>query len=176
MDTQPAPVLQTDRLRLRRPEESDLPRIAELANDIDVARMTTRMPHPYAFKDAVEFYVRIQDHDSARERVFLVEDRQAGPAGMLGFHPNEEGRCEIGYWLGRPFWGRGLATEAAEAALAWAGEGWGRRYLTAGHFADNPRSGEVLCKTGFLYTGEVVKRRSLARAAEADTRMMVWLA
>ena len=82
----------------------------------------------------------------------------------------------MGYWLGRPYWGQGLATEAASAALVWAGEGWRRRYLMAGHFADNPASGQVLCKTGFLYTGEVVPRHSLARGEAAPTRMMVWLA
>ena len=83
---------------------------------------------------------------------------------------------EIGYWLGRPHWGQGYMTEAVDAGLVWAGQGWGRRYLLAGHFADNPASGQVLVKTGFLYTGEVVPRFSLARGEEAPTRMMVWLA
>jgi RimJ/RimL family protein N-acetyltransferase len=83
---------------------------------------------------------------------------------------------EIGYWLGRPFWGRGYMTEAVDAALLWAGDGWGRRYLLAGHFADNPASGQVLVKAGFLYTGDVVPRFSMARGEEAPTRMMVWLA
>jgi len=46
----------------------------------------------------------------------------------------------------------------------------------SGHFADNPASGRVLEKAGFLYTGEVQSRRSTARGAAAPTRMMVWLA
>ena len=46
----------------------------------------------------------------------------------------------------------------------------------AGHFSDNPASGQVLCKLGFLYTGEVKLMASTARGAEVPARMMVWLA
>ncbi len=67
-------------------------------------------------------------------------------------------------------------TEAVRAVLVWAHSVWGRRYLVAGHFADNPASGRVLTKAGFLYTGDVGQRRSLARGEDVDMRMMVWLA
>ncbi|WP_300579259.1 GNAT family N-acetyltransferase [Phenylobacterium sp.] len=170
------PVISTARLRLRAPKAEDAPRIADLANDPGVARMTTRMPHPYGLSDAEAFLQACEDRDMAREHIFALEHGEAGLVGMLGFHPDDEGRVELGYWLGRPYWGRGLATEAAGAALGWAGESWRRRYLMAGHFADNLASGQVLCKTGFLYTGEVVPRHSLARGEAAPTRMMVWLA
>jgi len=53
---------------------------------------------------------------------------------------------------------------------------FGVRAVIAGHFADNAASGRVLEKCGFLYTGEVRQRFSLARGEEAATRMMVWLA
>jgi RimJ/RimL family protein N-acetyltransferase len=46
----------------------------------------------------------------------------------------------------------------------------------ASHFTDNPASGRVLSKAGFLYTGEVRELRSVARAAEAPARMMVCMA
>ncbi len=170
------PALKTPRLKLRAPKAADAPGIAVLANDPDVARMTTRMPHPYGPADAEAFLGACAGHDPRRERVFAIERSDGQLVGMLGFHPNPAGRTEIGYWLGRPYWGQGLATEAAEAALDWARLGWGRRYLLAGHFADNPASGQVLCKTGFLYTGDVEPRHSLARGEVAATRMMVWLA
>ena len=48
--------------------------------------------------------------------------------------------------------------------------------MVAGHFADNPASGQVLCKAGFLYTGEVALKASRARGHAVPTRMMVWLA
>ncbi len=168
--------LSTPRLRLRTPEAADARNIAVLANDPDVARMTTRMPHPYSPADAEMFLKACAEHDPRRERVFAIEQANGVLVGMMGFHPNPAGRTEIGYWLGRPYWGQGLATEAALAALAWAERDWGRRYVLAGHFADNPASGQVLCKTGFLYTGDVEPRHSLARGDVAATRMMVWLA
>ena len=138
--------------------------------------MTTRMPHPYGLSDAEDFLGRCGRKDAARERVFALEREGEGLIGMLGFHPDAAGRTEMGYWLGRPYWGQGLATEAADAALVWASEGWRRRYVMAGHFVDNPAAGNVLCKTGCLYTGDVVPRHSLARGEPAPTRMMVWLA
>ncbi|MDP1618946.1 GNAT family N-acetyltransferase [Phenylobacterium sp.] len=170
------PVISTARLRLRAPTLEDAPRIAALANDPGVARMTTRMPHPYGLSDAEAFLQACERRDVAKEHIFALDHDDEGLVGMLGFHPDDDGRVELGYWLGRPYWGQGLATEAASGALVWAGEGWRRRYLVAGHFADNPASGQVLCKTGFLYTGEVLPRHSLARGETAATRMMVWLA
>jgi len=148
------PRLQTRRLTLRGPRLGDAPRMAQLANDYDIARMTTRIPHPFAVEDAADFIGRMEGRDPAREAVFAIESKDEGLLGVLGLHPTSVG-TEIGYWLGRPFWGLGYATEAADAALAWAGGAWGRRYIVSGHFADNPASGQVLIKAGFLYTGEV---------------------
>ena len=96
------------------------------------------------------------------DHIGLFEDGDVGP--------------EVGYWIGRPFWGRGYATEALEAGLVWASRKWKRRALVAGHFSDNPASGRVLEKAGFLYTGEVRTGFSRARGADAQTRRMVWLA
>jgi len=174
--TLPSPVLSTPRLTLRSPVEADAPRIAALAGDVDVARMTTSIPHPLDLEDAEGFLSRMARRDPAREALFAVEVAGEGFAGLLGFHPNDTGAVEVGYWLGRPYWGRGYMTEALEAGLAWAGDAWGRRYILAGHFADNPASGQVLIKAGFLYTGDVLPRFSMARGEEAATRMMVWLA
>ena len=83
----------------------------------------------------------------------------------------------MGYWIGRPYWGQGYATEAAAGAVGWAGADAGASgWVVAGHFADNPASGRVLEKAGFLYTGVVAPQFSKARGAVAPTRMMVWLA
>lgn len=169
------PILNTSRLTLRAPRCEDAPRMARLANDYDIAKMTSRIPHPFAVGQAEDFIARMERRDRDREAVFAIENKDDGLLGVLGLHPSPAG-AEIGYWLGRPFWGRGYATEAASAALAWARADWGRRFVVAGHFADNSASGQVLIKAGFLYTGEVVDRFSLARGEEAPTRMMVWLA
>ena len=170
------PVLSTPRLTLRAPRATDAPRLAALVDDIDIARMTTGIPHPYPADAAEGFIERRVGADRGREAFFALDIPGEGFAGAVGFDPSPVGGTEIGYWLGRPYWGRGLMTEAVSTALAWAGDVWGRRYILAGHFADNPASGRVLVKAGFLYTGEVVPRFSVARGEDAPTRMMVWLA
>ena len=171
-----SPVLSTERLSLRPLKSCDAVRMALLADDADVGRMTTQMPWPYGVADAERFLRRAMLNDARREAVFAIDLPKLGLIGLLGFHPSDLGRAELGYWLGRPYWGQGFATEAVRAALAWARDAWGRRMVIAGHFADNEASGQVLCKAGFLYTGEVQRRWSLARTEVVDTRMMVWLA
>ena len=180
-DPESYPEIECEGLHLRAPRLGDAGRIADLANDFDIARMTTNLPYPYRTSDAEAFFARMDAADRAREAVFLIEDKAAGPVGMIGFHVADSAQAsvlgpEIGYWVGRPFWGRGVATRAAKGALAWASQTWRRKVVVSGHFADNPASGRVLEKAGFLYTGEVQPRRSVARGAIAPTRMMVWLA
>ena len=171
-----SPRIETRRLALRAPDFADAGRIAGLANDLDIARMTTRLPHPYLRGDAEAFLARMAALDYAREAVFVIEQEDEGPIGVVGLHRTASFAPEIGYWLGRPYWGRGFATEAASAVLAWAKTAWRQRAVISGHFADNPASGRVLEKAGFLYTGVIEPRHSVARGAPARTRMMVWLA
>jgi RimJ/RimL family protein N-acetyltransferase len=171
-----SPRLETRRLLLRAPEPRDAGRIAELAADWDVVRMTGRMPHPYSLDDAERFVADAIAYDPRRDNAFLIEVEREGVVGMLSFFHSGELLPEVGYWIGKPFWGRGIATEALEAAMDWAKRKWKKRAVVAGHFSDNPASGRVLDKAGFLYTGEVKQRPSLARGEAATTRMMVWLA
>lgn len=170
------PVIETRRLTLRAPQRRDAARIAELAGDFDIVRMTSRMPWPYGRKDAEAFVERCQDRDPRREATFVIEVAGEGVAGCLGFFTPPRDPLEVGYWLGRPWWGRGLATEALRGALVWASREWGKRMVSAGHFADNPASARVLVKSGFLYTGVIQPRPCAARGEPADTRLMVWLA
>lgn len=170
------PTLSTERLLLRGPVNADAERIRELAGDLQVAAMTTAMPHPYAPADAERWLLRSRGLDWGREAEFVIEHRHFGMVGGLGFRAGANERPELGCWLGRPFWNRGYATEACRAALDWARRCWRKKLVTAGHFADNPASGQVLCKAGFLYTGDVELRWSQARQGPVRTRLMVWLA
>ena len=171
------PRIGTERLVLRPPQPDDAVYIAELANDPDVARMTTRIPYPYRLADAQAFIARQASVDTLEDQPLLIEHREFGPVGMTGFHREPGVRLlEIGYWLGRTFRGRGLATEAVAGALGWAGGALGRRAVLSSHFVDNAASARVLEKAGFLYTGEIKPRFSYGRGGEVATRMMVWLA
>lgn len=164
------------RLRLRRPAAKDVRAITRLAADYAISSMTTRMPFPYAENDAQAFVQLVGRQDRQRESTFVIEHPDEGVVGALGFHLPSAQPLEMGYWIGKPFWGRGYASEAADAALSWLKTDWRRRMVVAGHFADNAASARVLIKTGFLYTGEVQKRHSRARGRSEPTRMMVWLA
>ena len=172
-----SPVVATERLILRGAVRSDAAAIAGFANDLQVARMTTSMPHPYALADGAEWVARGMTCDWERNADFVIEHRHLGVVGMLSFSHDRGPRAEIGYGLDRRYWNRGYATEAVRGALRWVKRDWRRNVVVAGHFADNPASGQVLCKAGFLYTGDVEFRPSVARGGEAvATRMMVWLA
>ena len=171
-----SPVVETRRLVLRAPGAQDVTRIAALANDPEIARMTCHMPHPFGVGDAEDFVLAVAGQDPKRASTFVIEHEDMGAVGVIGLFEGQDLAPEAGYWIGRDFWGRGFATEALEGALVWASRRWKRRALMSGHFSDNPASGRVLEKAGFLYTGETRRAFSRARAAEADTRMMVWLA
>ena len=103
---------------------------------------------------------------------FDIEHRQFGAIGRLDFHEAAPRRPELDVWLEGPFRGRGSGTEAMTAGLRWASQAWRRGAVWSGHAANDPAAGQALCKAGFLYTGDVVRRAEAA----APTRMMVWLA
>ncbi|MDO1559147.1 GNAT family N-acetyltransferase [Brevundimonas sp. 2R-24] len=174
---EPQRQFETRRLRLRPLLPQDAPVMAAFLADAGVARMTCSVPHPFTLADADAFIAAAAAGDPRRQARFAIEHEDHGLVGGVGFtHPDGDAAPEVGYWIGRPFWGRGFATEALEGALAWARRRWGRRAVMAGHFADNPASGRVLEKAGFLYTGERHRLLSRARGEAAEARMMVWLA
>ncbi len=171
------PVVATERLILRGPMKTDAVAIAHLLNDINVAGMTAQIPHPYGMSDAETWLKDACRCDFVETADFVIEHRNFGLVGGLSFMRSANGRPELGYWIGRPYWNRGYATEAVRGAMKWARRDWRRNVVVAGHFADNPASGQVLCKAGFLYTGDVEMKESRARGRnDVPTRMMVWLA
>jgi RimJ/RimL family protein N-acetyltransferase len=170
------PILETPRLRLRAPCRSDATRIAALCADFEVARTTARLPHPYALADAEAFLASGDSLDPAREARFVVDHPAEGLVGFLSFFGEPAPGTEIGYWLGRPYWGAGLMTEAVKAALAWAARDWGRTYVRAWRLDENPASDAVLVKAGFLYTGERRQTLVTSRGEALPSRGMIWLA
>ena len=169
------PVVSTERLILRGPVRTDAIALAHLLNDLNVAGMTSEIPYPYGLAEAESWLDRAMKCDFQADAQFVIEHHNFGVVGGLGFKAGE--RPELGYWVGRPYWNRGYATEAVRGAMKWVKRDWRRKLVVAGHFADNPASGQVLCKAGFLYTGDVERRPSRARGRDdVPTRMMVWLA
>ena len=110
------PVLVTERLVLRKPHETDAADLASLANNPRIAAMLTRMPHPYGLAEAHQFL----DLAAARRSgcVYSVTLAATGQfIGCAGLENSRGNGLEIGYWIGQPFWGKGYATEAAQALV-----------------------------------------------------------
>lgn len=134
-----------------------------LGADEGIVRNLARAPWPYGEDAARAFAAMTQD---ARLPHFLVTLPGTGVIGSAGLGEHE-GEAELGYWIARKHWGQGYATEAARAVLRIARTlGHGR--IIAGHFTDNPASGRVLTKLGFVPTGAMTQRHSLARGADAQ--------
>jgi [ribosomal protein S5]-alanine N-acetyltransferase len=149
-------VLETDRLRLRPPRESDIAEIARHATHPEVARGTLRLPHPYTQHDARKYvHVAWEGRASGLWLPCLLERKgDAAFIGLMGLNLTPEyRRGELGYWLGVPFWNQGYATEAAARLIAYGFEVLDLIRIQANHFADNPASGRVMQKLGMRYEG-----------------------
>jgi RimJ/RimL family protein N-acetyltransferase len=90
--------------------------------------------------------------------------------GECGLARRPSGAVELGYWIARDHWGRGIATEACRALVDIA-RTLRLRSLEASHFLDNPASGRVLAKLGFEPTGIVAPRLSRARGEQVPARL-----
>ncbi|MEP7239942.1 MAG: GNAT family N-acetyltransferase [Devosia sp.] len=156
--------LTTRRLILRQPRPDDAPRIARLLNNFHVAGNLSRVPYPYREADAATWLATWQADRPAAQTGFSLELVGEGLIGHCGFH-QEAAAAEIGYWLGEPFWNRGLMTEAAERILAWYFETTGAPSVVSGVFAFNRASLAVQQKLGFTQTGSS-HRLCLARHEE----------
>jgi RimJ/RimL family protein N-acetyltransferase len=134
--------------------------------DEGVVRNLARAPWPYREQDARDFAAL--PVDPFHPRFLVTRARDAAVLGCIGIEANEApGTVELGYWIARPFWGQGFATEAGAAVLAIA-RTLGHHEAVASHFLDNPDSGKVLRKLGFEPTGQVVMRHSCARGHDVE--------
>jgi RimJ/RimL family protein N-acetyltransferase len=162
------PTLHGERCTLRPWNAGDIPELPRLADNRRVARNLTHLfPHPYSINDAVAW---VALNTSATPRLFAfaieVEGKLAGGCGVSPFDGVFHRTAEIGYWLGEPFWGKGIATDATRAAVAWAFEDRKFARLEAGVFEWNPASMRVLEKNGFRREGVVRK------SVEKDGRLL----
>jgi ribosomal-protein-alanine N-acetyltransferase len=142
--------IKTQRLTLRPAALADAARVSMLAGDFDVACMTGTIPHPYSEQMAAEW---IGDALQGEEGVVFMIELQEKLIGCTGYRAMADGYAELGYWIGKPFWGQGYATEAVGALVAHAFDADSFGYLMAGHFTDNPASAAVLRKLGFVAQG-----------------------
>jgi RimJ/RimL family protein N-acetyltransferase len=146
--------IETARLLLRVPELHDAPAMAELANDPGVATMTARMPYPYRIEDAERFVreQRLRRREGSELALAIIGRADGAFVGCVGLTFAEgEAVAEMGYWVGRPHWGLGLATEAARALVDHAFETMPIIAVTGSCRVINEGSRRVLEKCGLRY-------------------------
>ncbi len=154
MTTQPT--LETPRLILRPFREEDIPEIVRLLQDPDIHRTTLNIPYPYGRAEARAWLkLQRQEFEQGRGHTFaIVRKEDDRLVGAIDIRPDQRHRkAEMGYWIGKPYWGRGYATEAARAILRYGFETLGMNRIYATHFAENPASGRVMQKIGMSQEG-----------------------
>jgi len=161
----------TERLLLRPGWREDAPALFRAIADERIVRNLASAPWPYEMAHAEAFLATERRAGEANMLIFRRTPSDPELVGSIGFGRRPNGDTEFGYWIAKPFWGRGYATEAARAAVAIARDGLRLNKLSAGHFLDNPASGRVLEKAGFRPTGMVVPRFSAGRGTTAPCRL-----
>ena len=161
------PTLHTERLILRAFQMDDAPAVQKFVADKAIAATTLNIPHPYIQEMAEEW---IGTHKEAFEKGQAVRFAiTLGDSGILigaiGLEITAaHERAEIGYWIGKPYWGKGYCTEAIIVVLQHGFESLGLERIFATHFLKNPASGRVMQKAGMKYEGRL--RRHIKKWGE----------
>ena len=155
-------VMETERLRLHPYKDGDLRALVTWAGDWEVASWLTNVPHLYSDELGRAWIAHVrQDHASGRPQSFAValqdNDRLIGncglDGGLGGVHRDEH--VALGYWFGRPHWGRGYAREAARAVVAYGFDVLKVDVIEATTHPDKVASQRVLLACDLIEVGEI---------------------
>jgi [ribosomal protein S5]-alanine N-acetyltransferase len=149
-------IFDTERLKLRPLDVGYSQIIEELAGEYDVAKTTLTIPHPYPKDSARNFIENVLDAENKGELViFAITLKETEKLiGMINIKlSSRHSRGELGYWIGKPFWGEGYGTEAAKFVLEFGFKELKLNKVYAQSFTDNPGSWRVMEKIGLKYEG-----------------------
>jgi RimJ/RimL family protein N-acetyltransferase len=159
--------IDTERLTLRPFRSADASEFARLAGDWAVASMTSDIPYPFSRRQAFGWL------SPMRGEVRFAIEREGQLIGGAGFYRRSSGSAELGFWLGRPWWGQGFATEAARIVLRQGLKNPRLPGYSSAHFVDNKASERVLRKLGFEPVGRA-RIACSARGCDVDA-ITYWL-
>ena len=150
--------LTTERLILRPLLEEDAKQIYLYCSDRDIADTTFAIPHPYSLKDAENFISyssnKLKSEDEYNFAIICKKKlKLIGVIGLITFKQHE--RAELGYWIGKPNWGKGYCTEAAKELISFAFEVLKLNKVHSSHILRNPASGKVMQKIGMKHEGRI---------------------
>ena len=156
------PTLRTARLLLGTFTPEDATELQRLAGAREIADTTVSIPHPYDLDHALA-WIGQQRREAVRGRAtnfairLLADGPLIGSAGLRDIDP-EHLQAELGFWIGREWWGQGYAREAAAAVIRFGFESLGLNRISAHHMARNPAAGKVLRALGMQREGLLRQR------------------
>ena len=143
--------IRTDRLVLRKPKKSDKDKelLISQIGDWDVAKWLTNVPYPYTEDDAKDWFETLQMKELSLS-IYLDDSLIGG----IDLSQDEDELYELGYWLGKAYWGKGYATEASKGLLHFAFQKLNSQKIKSSCMKGNVNSEKVLTKLGFQMIGE----------------------
>ncbi len=151
-------ILRLPHCTVRSYRPADAKSLARHANNKNVwINLRDGFPHPYSIDDAKAFIEKAAGAEPETMFAICAGDEAVGG---IGFHPRadvERISAEIGYWLGEPFWGRGITTEALKAVTRYAIDSHDFKRIYAVPYAPNTASARVLEKAGYSLEGRMRK-------------------
>jgi len=135
---------------------SDAQALAALADNPNISHyLMNRFPSPYTLEDAAQWVAR---YGNEKEQHIFAIEWQGQLVGGIGLEPMADIHgltADVGYWVGEPFWGKGIATQALGLMVRHAFETMPYLRLQAMVFAENKSSAKVLKKNGFALEGRL---------------------
>jgi RimJ/RimL family protein N-acetyltransferase len=152
-------VIKTNRFTLRPFRAGDAPAIAACINDKTIARNLLSVPYPYSLADADQWLKRIRNNARRKNPTWVsfAIEIDGNFAGDIGLFKISGHKAEMGYWLARDYWGRGIMTGVVKEVVRFAFRELGIRRVYAHVFTYNPASVRVLEKAGFEFEGKLIK-------------------
>lgn len=149
-------------LSLARLTKKDIPSLVRYINDIDISNNTLKIPYPYKEKDAEDWinYVDTSTRKMGVLKHWGIKNNKNELIGGIGFHTKysiNSHKDEIGYWLGKPFWNKGIMTQVVKKVCTIGFEEFNLTRIEATVFCSNISSKMVLTKTGFVLEGTLHK-------------------
>ena len=159
---------------LRPWRKGDEASLARYANNRNVSgNLKDRFPFPYTAADAREWIEHAGGQRPACNFAIVVDGEAVGGIGVEMGQDVFQRSAEIGYWLGEPFWGRGIASEALRAVTEYAFATFDIIRLEAGVFSWNPASARVLEKAGYTLEGRA--RQAVVKDGRVGDRLLYGL-
>ncbi|MGN1263540.1 MAG: GNAT family N-acetyltransferase [Prevotella sp.] len=167
--------METDRIMLRHWLDSDSDALFKYASHPDVGPRAGWEPHK-TVEESLNVIRKVFDNPTTWA---IVLKETSEPIGAVGYGascecslPSRPDEPTVGYWLGRPYWNKGICTEALRLMMEHIRRTTDIKSLVSGHFTDNPASGAVMEKCGFKPTGDTVFDDTLYAGSRRPIRVL----